>query len=410
MSELHEILLGVALFTGVVLLLVVLIFVARATLVAGGEVTLVVNGERTLRARTGTSLLDALAAGGVLLPAACGGKGSCGMCRVRVRSGGGAPVPTESVVLTARQLRNGLRLACQVRLENDVEVRVPPELLGLRHLECTVRSNANVATFIKELVLELPAGEPFEFRAGAFVQLTCPPYEVAFTDFDVAPRYHEDWDRLDLWRLRASALHPSTRAYSLANRPGERDVLVLVVRIATPPPHLPDVPPGVVSSWIFQLKPGDRVAVAGPFGHFFAEESEREMVLVGGGAGMAPMRAHAFDQLERHTKRKISFWYGARSRRELFYVDDFDRLEAEHDDFEWTVALSEPRPDDDWEGPVGFVHEVLLERYLKTHPDPAACEYYLCGPPMMILATRKMLAELNVDSADVHYDDFGGAG
>jgi len=415
MGAVREILLGVALFTGIVLCLVVVILLARATLVSARQVAVLVNGGRTLRARSGTTLLDALAAGGVFLPAACGGKGTCGMCRVRVLAGARAAGPTEAALLTARELRSGLRLACQVRLEEDLEVRVPEELLGVRHLECRVRSNANVATFIKELVLELPpvepSGEPFDFRAGAFVQITCPPYQASFEDFDVAPRFREDWDRLGLWKLRASAREPTTRAYSLANRPGERDVLVLVVRIATPPPHAPGVPPGVVSSWIFQLKPGERVPVAGPFGHFFAAESEREMVLVGGGAGMAPMRAHAFDQLERlRAQRKITFWYGARSRRELFYVEEFDRLQAQHDNFEWCAALSEPRPDDDWRGPVGFIHEVLLERYLGNHPEPAACEYYLCGPPMMIQATRRMLADLGVDPADVHFDDFGGAG
>jgi Na+-transporting NADH:ubiquinone oxidoreductase subunit F len=411
MGELHEILLGVAFFTGLVSCLVVVILLARAALISTRAVAVLVNGEQTLQAQSGTRLLDALAMGGVLLPAACGGKGTCGLCRVHTRARTSTPTPTESVLLTARDLRDGVRLACQVRLEEDLEVRVPEELLGVEHIQCTVRSNTNVATFMKELVLELPRGEPFEFRAGAFVQITCPPYEAGFSDFEVAPRFREDWDRLNLWRLRASAQQPTTRAYSLANRPEERDVLMLVVRIATPPPHVPGVPPGVVSSWIFQLKPGDRVSVTGPFGHFFVKETERELVLIGGGAGMAPMRAHAFDQLERlRATRKVTLWYGARSRRELFYVDEFDRLATEHDNFDWTVALSEPRPDDDWHGPVGFIHQVLLERYLKGHEDPAACEYYLCGPPMMIQATRSMLADLQVDPADIHYDDFGGAG
>jgi len=411
MNAAQEILLGVTIFTGVVLSLVVVILLARAALVSTGEVSVLVNGEQTLKVQSGMRLLDALAMGGVLLPAACGGKGSCGMCRVRVLTGAHPPDPLESALLTARELRDGLRLACQVRLEEALEVHVPEELLGARSLECTVRSNANVATFIKELVLELPPEESLEFRAGAFVQVTCPAYEAGFSDFDVAPHLRGDWDRLDLWRLRARAQVPTTRAYSLANRPDERDVLVLVVRIATPPPHVPGAPPGVVSSWIFQLKPGDCVPVSGPYGHFFAEPSEREMVLVGGGAGMAPMRALAFDQLKHlHSARKITFWYGARSRRELFYVEDFDRLAAEHPNFEWTVALSDPLPGEDEDRPMGFVHEVLLEHYLKGHPEPEACEYYLCGPPMMIQATRKMLAELDVDPTDIHFDDFGGAG
>jgi Na+-transporting NADH:ubiquinone oxidoreductase subunit F len=410
-----EILLGIALFTGIVLCLVGVILAARRMLDASHPVALLVNGSRTIAARSGTKLLEVLAGDGVLLPAACGGKGSCGMCRVQVVAGAPAPLPTETAILTARELGEGQRLACQVRLEGDVEVRVPEELVGVRHLACRVRSNRNVATFIKELVLELPpvaeGEEPLELRAGHFVQITCPPYRARFADFDVEPRFREDWDRLGLWRLEAGAQVPTTRAYSLANRPDERDVIVLVVRIATPPPHLPDVPPGIVSSWIFGLEPGDPVDVTGPYGHFVASESEREMVLVGGGAGMAPLRAHVFDQLERlGTARKVTFWYGARSRRELFWVEELDRLAAEHANFSWTVALSEPRPDDGWDGPTGFIHHVLLDRHLRNHPDPAACEYYLCGPPMMIRATRAMLADLGVDPADVHFDDFGGAG
>ena len=411
MGAAQEILLGVALFTGLVLCLVGVILLARAWLTSTGELLVLVNDTRSLRALSGTRLIEALARGGILLPAACGGKGTCGLCRVRVVAGGRPPSPTEIALLATRERRDGLRLACQVLLEQDLEVRVPAELFDVRKVLWTVRSNANVATFIKELVLELPPGESFTFEAGAFVNITCPPYEAGFREFDIAPRFREDWDRLDLWRLRAGTPEAATRAYSLANRPDEHDVLVLTVRIATPPPHVPDAPPGVVSSWLFQLAPGDRVPVTGPFGNFQAGDSPRELVLVGGGAGMAPLRAHAFDQLERrHATRTITFWYGARSRRELFYLDEFDRLAAEHENFAWTVALSEPRADDGWAGPVGLIHEVLFERHLKRHPDPAACEYYLCGPPMMVQATRRMLAELGVDPADVHFDDFGGAG
>jgi len=406
-----EVLLGVGIFTGVVLALVGVILLARTVLGAAGEVVVLVNGERRLVGRAGEKLTDVLAGGGIVLPAACGGRGTCGMCRIALAGAASAPTPTDAALLSLRELSGGVRLACQVRLDGDLEVHVAEELLGVHELECTVRSNDNVATFIKELVLELPPDEPFELRAGSFVQLTCPPYAAAFSDFDVAERYREDWDRLDLWRLRAEAREPTTRAYSLANRPDETDVLVLDVRIATPPPHATEAPPGVVSSWIFTLRPGDRVAVSGPYGHFFASEGEREMVFVGGGAGMAPMRAHVFDQLERlDTKRKLSFWYGARSAREVFYAEEFDRLQAEHDNFEWTVALSEPRPADRWDGPVGFIHEVLLERSLSHHTAPSDCEYYLCGPPMMIRATRRMLDELGVRPEDVHYDDFGGAG
>ena len=398
-GELGEVLLGVALFTGIVLCLVGVILAARACLAPSGAVRVVVNGERVLEGAPGASLLEVLTGAGILVPSACGGRGTCGMCRVSVEGGQGA----------------GARLACRTRLTDELAVRVPEELLGVRHLACTVRSNESVATFVKALVLELPpearpgGSEPFEAPAGAFVQLTCPPYRARFDELDVPARFRADWDRFDLWRLSAGTDRPTTRAYSLANRPDERDVLVLAVRLATPPPHLPDAPPGVVSSWIFGLAPGDRVDATGPYGHFLGTGSERELVLVGGGVGMAPLRAHAFDQLERRrSPRKVTFWYGARSRGELFWAEDFDRLAAEHGNFEWTVALSDPQPGDDWRGPVGFIHEVLLERYLAAHPDPAACEYFLCGPPLMIEATRRMLAGLGVDPGDVHFDDFGG--
>jgi Na+-transporting NADH:ubiquinone oxidoreductase subunit F len=405
-----EIGLGVALFTGIVLCLVLVILAVRSRLVATGAVEITVNDERTLKAPVGGKLLGALAEAGIHLPSACGGVGTCGQCRVDVLSGGGAILPTETARISKREAAQGARLACQVTVRQEMAVRVPEEVFGVKHWECTVRSNANIATLMKELVLDLPPGESIDFRAGSYVQITCPPYRARFADFDIGAEYRGEWDRLDLWRHVAVTKRSATRAYSMARYPDEKTVIMLVVRIAIPPPGAPDsVPPGVVSSYIFSLAPGDKVRVSGPFGHFFAAETDKEMVFVGGGAGMAPMRSHVFDQLKRlNTKRKISFWYGARNRRELLYQQEFDRLQAEHDNFRWVAALSEPRPEDRWQGKTGFIHDVLYEYYLKDHPAPEDCEYYLCGPPMMITAVCKMLDNLGVDTDNIRFDDFGG--
>ena len=405
-----EIGLGVAAFTGIVLCLVVVILIVRSKLVAKGEVTITVNETRTVRAAPGDKLLAALAEAGIHLPSTCGGVGTCGMCRVDVLEGGGAILPTEAAQMTKREVAGGTRLACQVAIKRDMAVRMPEEVFGVVHWECTVRSAYNVATLMREIVLELPKGESIDFRAGSYVQITCPPYRAEFSEFDIGPEFRDEWDRFDLWRYRAASTKPTIRAYSMANCPAENDIVMLVVRIAIPPPGAPDdAPPGVVSSYLFNLKPGDTVSVSGPFGHFVATESDSEMIFVGGGAGMAPMRAHILDQLERlKSKRKISFWYGARSLRELFYQDVFERLQAENDNFRWTIALSEPRPEDEWRGKAGFIHEVLLENYLKDHPAPEDCEYYLCGPPMMIKAVCNMLDNLGVDPDNISFDDFGG--
>jgi Na+-transporting NADH:ubiquinone oxidoreductase subunit F len=405
-----EIGLVVALFTGIVLCLVLVILAVRSRLVATGEVELTVNDGKSVKARVGDKLLDALAEAGILLPSACGGVGTCGQCRLRVLEGGGAILPTEAAQMTRREAAEGTRLACQVAVKRDMAVRVPEEVFGVKEWTCRVRSNANVATLIKELVLELPPGETMDFRAGSYVQIACPAYQVDFSSFDIAPEFRDEWDRLDLWRHRAGTAAPTTRAYSMANYAGESDIVLLDVRIALPPPGAPEtVPPGIVSSYIFNLKAGDEVAVSGPFGNFFATDSRAEMVFVGGGAGMAPMRSHILDQLKRlESGRKMTFWYGARSLRELFYLEEFDRLQAEHENFRWFTALSEPRPEDDWRGKTGFIHEVLYESYLKDHPAPEDCEYYLCGPPMMIKAVRNMLDNLGVDPDNVFFDDFGG--
>jgi Na+-transporting NADH:ubiquinone oxidoreductase subunit F len=402
--------LGVAAFTGIVTALAVVILVARAWLVVGGSAAITVaNDDRAIEGRLGEKLLAALARATITLPAACGGKGTCGQCRVRVLAGGGPILPTETALISRRQAREHERLACQVTVRGPLRIQVPPGALAVRRFTCTVRSNRNVATFIKEVILELPPGEAPDLPAGGYVLVERPPGRVRFRDFEINPPFATEWDRGDLRRHDSETREPVARAYSMANHPGERGILMLDVRIATPPPTAPPgTPPGQVSSYLFALRPGDPVAVAGPFGEFFVRETGAEMVFIGGGAGMAPMRAHVFDQLEcRRTRRTMSFWYGARSRREAFYVEDFDRLAARHANFTWTLALSEPRPEDGWTGPVGFIHEVVYERYLRMHPAPETCEYYLCGPPLMTAAVLTMLEELGVERESILLDDFG---
>ena len=404
-----EIGLGVGLFTAIVLALVGVILFARSRLVPSGSVQVTVNEERTLSTPVGLKLLNVLGNAQLFVPSACGGGGTCGQCRVRVLEGGGTLLPTEATHINRREAFQGARLACQVVVKERMSIEVPREVFGVRKWQCRVRSNRSVSTFIKELVLELPAGERLQFRAGGYIQIECPPHEVRYADFDIPEVYRADWDRYNLWRYVSKTVATVTRAYSMANYPAENDVVMLNVRIATPPPSRPDVPPGVMSSFIFALKPGDRVTISGPFGEFFARDTQAEMIFVGGGAGMAPMRAHIFDQLKRlASRRQISFWYGARSRREVFYQEDFDALAREHDNFKWHLALSDPLPGDDWHGHTGFIHQVLVENYLRDHPAPEDCEYYLCGPPMMTAAVTRMLHELGVEKDSILMDDFGG--
>jgi Na+-transporting NADH:ubiquinone oxidoreductase subunit F len=402
-----EVLLGVLLFTGIVLVLALVIIAARAWLVPSGNVQINVNEERDLDVPVGDKLLAALAANNLFLPSACGGGGTCGQCVVRITAGAGPLLPTEATHITKREAAAGERLACQVSVTHDLSVHVPEAVFGVKQWACTVRSNENCATFIKELVLELPRGEVLDFRAGGYIQIECPPHELAYRDFDIPEAFREDWERF--LQLQSSVTKPVVRAYSMANYPDENDIVMLNVRIATPPPNAaPGTPTGAMSSWLFGLKPGDTVTVSGPFGEFYARDTDAEMIFVGGGAGMAPMRSHVFDQLKRlGSERRMSFWYGARSLREAFYVDDFDRLAAEHDNFEWHLALSQPLPEDDWTGPTGFIHEVLYEQYLKDHKAPEDCEYYLCGPPMMNSAIAHMLDDLGVEEDNVMFDDFG---
>ena len=402
---------GVGMFTSIILALVGLLLVARNRLVATGEVSIVINGDESkpMHTAAGGTLLGTLAANRIFIPSACGGKGTCGVCKVTVHEGGGSLLPTEQSHISRGEAREGVRLSCQVKVKNDMRIGVPAEVFSARQWQCTVRSNHNVATFIKELVLELPRGETVPFRAGGYIQISCPPHVVKYSDFTVEPEYRGDWDKFNMWRYVSTVSEPVSRAYSMANYPEERDVIMLNVRIASPPPRAPEgVPAGVMSSYIFGLKPGDPVTISGPFGEFYAKETNAEMMFIGGGAGMAPMRSHIFDQFRRiKTQRKVTFWYGARSLREAFYIEDFDRIQAENPNFSWHLALSEPLPEDNWTGYTGFIHQVVLEQYLKNHPAPEDIEYYLCGPPQMLQACMSMLADLGVERENILFDDFG---
>jgi Na+-transporting NADH:ubiquinone oxidoreductase subunit F len=403
--------LGVVFFTVVIVGLVVVLLLAKRSLLPEGVVRIAINDdpERTLQVNAGGTLLGALADSGIFIPSACGGQGTCGVCKVVIREGGGALLPTEVSHVSRGEAREGVRLSCQVKVKDDLSIEVPAEVFGVKRWKCRVRSNHNVATFIKELVLELPAGEEVPFRAGGYIQIECPPHVARYRDFEVEEEYRDDWDKHDLWRFTSKVDETVQRAYSMANYPGEAGIIMLNVRIASPPPDQPDAPPGQMSSYIFDLKPGDEVTIAGPYGEFYARSTDNEMIFIGGGAGMAPMRSHIFDQFRRlHTDRKVSFWYGARSLREAFYVEDFDAIARENENFEWHLALSDPLPEDNWTGLKGFIHQVLYDNYLKDHPAPEDVEYYLCGPPMMIEACKKMLDELGVEPENVMLDDFGG--
>lgn len=411
MDGINLILFGVVMFTLIVLILVVVILFAKSKLVASGSANIVINDDpdKTVKVPMGGKLLNALSEQKIFLPSACGGGGTCGECKCVVTEGGGDVLATETSKLSRGQIKQHLRLSCQVPVKGDMKIEVPAEVFDIKKWECTVRSNSNVATFIKELVLELPEGESVDFRAGGYIQIEAPAHTVKYSDFIVEDDYKEDWDKFNLWQFVSKVDEPVLRAYSMASYPEEKGIIMLNVRIASPPPRMPDVPPGQMSSFIFNLKPGDKVIISGPYGEFFAKETDTEMVFIGGGAGMAPMRSHIFDQFKRlHTKRKVSYWYGARSRRESFYDDEFDKLAAENDNFEWNLALSEPLPEDNWTGATGFIHEVLYKNYLKDHPAPEDCEYYMCGPPMMNAAVIKMLENLGVEHENIMLDDFGG--
>jgi len=409
MNVFSTIFLSTGYFCLIILFLTTCILIARSKLVRNTPVSIVINNQpNSLTVSAGGTLLTSLADNNIFISSACGGQGTCGQCKVMVTEGGGGLLPTETAHITRKQASQGYRLGCQLKVKNDLHITLPDSVFSARKMTCTVRSNRNTASFIKELVLQLPQGESLDFRAGGYIQIECGPHTVQYNDFDIDDNFSGEWDTYNLRKYKSVCREPVIRAYSMANYPEEKTIVMLNVRIALPPPGGKKIPPGIMSSYIFGLKPGDTVTVSGPYGEFYARETHKEMIFIGGGAGMAPMRSHIFDQLRRiHTNRKISFWYGARSKKELFYTDEFNSLAEKYTNFTFTAALSEPLPEDNWNGCTGFIHEVLLREYLAKHPSPEACEYYLCGPPLMLSACRKMLDNLGVDPEDVLFDDFG---
>ncbi|MBW7876836.1 MAG: NADH:ubiquinone reductase (Na(+)-transporting) subunit F [Candidatus Cloacimonetes bacterium] len=400
---------SVLVFTGVILGLVAILNIASAKLVSSGPVMLGINGEKNLEVPAGTTLLQALLNNGILLPSACGGKGACGVCKCKVFEGGGEVIPSEEGWLTRKEKKENVRLSCQVKLKGDMKIEVPHECMGVKRFNCKVRSNHNVATFIKELVVDIEPGKELHFQNGGYIQLEVPQYNIDFKNFEIEERFRDEWDKYKLWDLKAVNTEPTQRAYSMANHPAESNMVMLNIRIATPPPKAgPEIPPGIASSYVFNLKPGDDVIVSGPYGEFFIQETDREMCFIGGGAGMAPMRSHIFHLFHTEkTKRKATFWYGARSKREMFYDEEFKAIEKEFPNFKYHVALSEPKPEDNWTGLKGFIHTVCLKEYLEKHPDPGSIEYYLCGPPMMLKGVQNMLDSLGVEKDMIRFDDFG---
>ncbi|TWT90231.1 Na(+)-translocating NADH-quinone reductase subunit F [Pseudobythopirellula maris] len=408
--ETITILLGVLMFTLVVLVLVAIILAAKSQLVASGPVKILVNDQKEITVPAGGKLLGALSDAGIFVSSACGGGGTCAQCEVKIKSGGGDILPTEKAHITKKEAQEGCRLSCQVAVKQDMVVEVPPEAFETKKWECEVISNHNVATFIKEFKLKLPEGEDVNFKAGGYIQIECPPHVAAYKDFDIEEEYREDWDKYDVWRYVSKVDEPVVRAYSMANYPGEKGIIMLNIRVASPPPRAPEgTPPGKMSSYIFNQKPGDKVTISGPYGEFFIKDTDAEMVYIGGGAGMAPLRSHIFELFKNlKTGRKVSYWYGGRSLRELFYIDHFREIEKEFPNFKFNIALSEPLPEDNWTGYTGFIHQVLHDEYLKDHPAPEDVEYYICGPPMMNAAVFKLLDDLGVEQENIAYDDFGG--
>lgn len=408
MGTLSIILYSTGVFTGTILLLVAALAYAESKLVTKGKVKIIINDdeEKSPEVEAGGNLLTTLSNQQIFLPSACGGQGTCAMCTCKVIEGAGDPLPTEEGQLTRAQLKDNIRLACQIKVKNDLKIHIPEEIFNIQKFECRVRSNRNVATFIKELVLEIPKEQQMDFKAGGYIQIYIPPYEISYSEFDIEKEYHEDWDKYNLWDLKATNDEEIFRAYSMASHPAEKDIVMLNVRIATPPPGT-DFPPGISSSFIFNLKPGDKVTISGPYGEFFIKETDREMVYIGGGAGMAPMRSHLFHLFQTlKTGRKVSFWYGARSKREMFYDEDFSAIKENFPNFSYNVALSDPLPEDNWDGPTGFIHQVVQDLYLTEHEAPEDIEYYLCGPPMMISAVNNMLYNLGVEKDMIAFDEF----
>jgi Na+-transporting NADH:ubiquinone oxidoreductase subunit F len=409
-----EISAGVGMFTVVVLFLVVIILVARSRLVASGNVNILINdeAEKAISVPTGGKLLNVLADKKIFVSSACGGGGTCAQCKVHVHEGGGDILATELEHITKREAKEGMRLSCQVNVKQDMKIEVPAEVFSVQKWDCEVVSNRNVATFIKELVLKLPEGEILDFQPGGFIQIDVPPFECSFSEFDVEEEFHEDWDRFRVWDLKTINRESVFRAYSMANHPAEGNIVMLNIRIATPPPDREkggwtDLMPGLASSYTFNLKPDDEVTISGPFGEFFIQETDREMVYIGGGAGMAPLRSHIFHLFHTlKTDRKVSYWYGARSSKELFYEEHFEDIEKDFPNFSFHVAMSEPLPEDNWTGHTGFIHQVVLDNYLNDHPAPEDIEYYLCGPPLMLQAVLGMLDELGIEEEMIRFDEF----
>ncbi len=401
---------SITIFSSVIGFLVVMLLFLEAKMVRKGDRSIVINDDESkgITAPNGSTLLAALSNKDIFLPSACGGGGSCGQCRCRIDEGGGDILPTELPHLSRKEKKENIRLACQVKVREDMKINIPSEIFSIRKFHATIQSNENVSTFIKELVIKLDDGEKFDFKAGAYIQIDIPEYDVAFSEFNVADRFAAAWENFNLRTLKASAVEPIFRAYSLASPPSENTCLRFTIRIAAPPPGMPDIPPGIGSSYVFSLKPGDNITFSGPYGDFFVKETNREMCFIGGGAGMAPMRSHIFHQLNTlKTDRKITFWYGARSRQEIFYEKEFQDLEDKNNNFTFNIALSDPRPEDKWEGMTGFIHQCLYDHYLAKHPEPDEVEYYLCGPPMMLAAVREMLDNLGVEPEMIAFDDFG---
>ncbi len=408
------IIISVAAFLALTLILVGLLLFAKAKLTPSGVVRININdGEKSIEVNPGSSLLSTLANNKIFLPSACGGGGTCGMCKCQVVKGGGEILPTEVGFFSRKQIQNNWRLGCQVKVKEDLDIVVPEEVLGIKKWECEVVSNHNVATFIKEFVVKLPEGENLKFKSGGYIQIDIPACEVDFKNMDVEPEYREDWDQMKIWDLKMKNPEPTFRAYSMANHPAEGNIIMLNIRIATPPfdratGGFLKVNPGISSSYIFSRKPGDKVSISGPYGEFFIRPTDNEIIFVGGGAGMAPMRSHIFHLFKTEkTTRKVSFWYGARSLREVFYEEDFREIEREFPNFSFHIALSDAKPEDNWTGPTGFIHQVLFDNYIKNHEAPEDIEYYLCGPPMMTEAVTKMLDEQGVPAENVMYDNFG---
>jgi len=405
---------SVVIFLLVILLLVSILLYAKKKLMPSGEVTININkGERELIVEPGQTLLSALGSNKIFLPSACGGGGTCAMCRCQVESGAGSILPTETGFFTRKEQMNDWRLACQVKVKEDMEMSIPAEVMGIKKWECEVVSNDGQATFIKEFVVKLPEGEILDFKSGGYIQIDVPKIDVDFKDMIIEDEYREEWEKFGMFDLKMKNPEATYRAYSMANHPAEGNIVMLNIRIATPPwdrvaGGFQKVNPGICSSYIFSRKPGDKVTVSGPYGEFFIKETDREMMFIGGGAGMAPMRSHIFHLFHTlKTGRKATFWYGARSRKEIFYEDHFRAIEKEFPNFKFTIALSEPLPEDNWEGSTGFIHQVIHDEYLSKHEEPEDIEYYLCGPPMMNDAITKMLYDLGVPDEMVDFDDFG---